>query len=77
MSHMFEGAVRFNADISRLDTSSVETMAAMFEDAESFNQDISDWDVSGVSGNRKPYNWDSGAGFEDNTSKHPDWEYNI
>ena len=48
MSNMFDGASRFNQDISAWDVSKVNNMSEMFHNARSFNQDISSWDVSSV-----------------------------
>ncbi len=48
MSGMFNGAEKFNQDISGWDTSKVSKMNFMFFGAKEFNQDISNWDVSKI-----------------------------
>jgi surface protein len=47
MRRMFEDS-SFNSDISKWDTSRVESMFAMFQFASSFNQDIGGWNTSNV-----------------------------
>lgn len=44
----FEGAVRFNSDLSAWNPSNVETMESMFEFAASFNSDLGAWNVAKV-----------------------------
>jgi surface protein len=48
MSYMFNGAVKFNQDLSIWEVSKATEMTSMFQDATKFNQDISSWDVSKV-----------------------------
>jgi surface protein len=43
MYHMFEGASRFNSNISSWNVSSVTDMTYMFRDASSFNQNLCSW----------------------------------
>jgi surface protein len=45
---MFNGAVKFNQDLSIWEVSKATEMISMFQDATKFNQDISSWDVSKV-----------------------------
>ncbi|MCK8461939.1 BspA family leucine-rich repeat surface protein, partial [Mycoplasma capricolum subsp. capricolum] len=45
---MFSDAKKFNQDLSKWDTSNLETLRAMFQYTEKFNQDISMWDTSNV-----------------------------
>ena len=45
---MFQGAVKFNSDISNWDVSNVKKMNGMFASARSFNADISHWNTSNV-----------------------------
>jgi len=47
MSDMFDGAKKFNQNISSWDVSKVTNMSNMFSNS-TFNQDISTWDVSNV-----------------------------
>ncbi len=48
MAEMFNGARRFNGDISNWDTSRVTNMTNMFSEARAFNGDISDWSTGSV-----------------------------
>ena len=48
MNGMFNGATRFNQNISDWDVSNVTNMGQMFNEAYSFNRDLSSWDVSNV-----------------------------
>jgi surface protein len=48
MSHLFEGEIDFNQDISGWDTGKVTNMEYMFRNAKSFNQDISGWNTGRV-----------------------------
>ena len=48
MTSMFQGARKFNQDISNWDVSNVQNMNSMFRAAHAFNQDISGWKVSNV-----------------------------
>ena len=48
MWHFFEGAKKFNSDISFWDTSNIEIMDSLFKDATSFNQPLNNWDTSKV-----------------------------
>ncbi|WP_010252670.1 BspA family leucine-rich repeat surface protein [Myroides injenensis] len=48
MSYMFNGASKFNSDLSKWDVSRVTNMSFMFSEASKFNSDLSDWDVSSV-----------------------------
>jgi hypothetical protein len=43
MKYMFEGARRFNQNISAWNVQSVRTMGYMFRDARAFNKDLSAW----------------------------------
>ena len=47
-SSMFQGARRFNQDISNWDVSNVQNMSSMFQTAHAFNQNIGGWKVSSV-----------------------------
>ena len=55
MSAMFEGARKFNQDISSWDVSNVIDMSNMFYIVSNFNQDISSWDVSNVTNMSKMF----------------------
>ena len=46
MRYMFYGCKKFNADLSRWNTSNVEDMSYMFMDCDIFKSDLSNWDVS-------------------------------
>lgn len=48
MSYMFQGAHRFNGDVSQWDTSNVTKMRSMFQEASSFNGDVSRWNTRNV-----------------------------
>jgi surface protein len=43
MGSMFQGASRFNSDISKWDVSSITDMLGMFEGASIFNQNLCPW----------------------------------
>lgn len=47
-SEMFQNAVGFRSDLSKLDTSSANTLRRMFMNADGFVSDISNWKVEGV-----------------------------
>jgi surface protein len=47
-THMFQGAIHFNSDISRWDVSNVTDMRCMFMKAYDFNADLSSWNVGNV-----------------------------
>ena len=53
---MFYGALRFNQDISRWDTSRITNMADMFNQAEAFSQNIGNWNVSNVTDMNSMFN---------------------
>ena len=46
MSDTFRGALNFNANLTRWDTSTVLDMSNMFRNAVTFNGDVTQWDVS-------------------------------
>ena len=46
-------------------------MRSMFNGADSFDQDISEWCVEQI--RSKPFDFDEGAGFEDEDEKQPNW----
>jgi surface protein len=48
MAAMFQGATKFNENISAWDVRNVTNMDYMFQDAKAFNQPIGSWDVSKV-----------------------------
>jgi len=48
MSNMFQGATRFNAEVSDWDVSSVTNLSYTFNEASAFNQDLSLWSISSV-----------------------------
>lgn len=68
---MFQGAEKFNQDISHWDVSNVKNMDYMFKNAKSFNQDLSNWCVEQIK--EKPIEFDVGSGFEGLEERHPNW----
>jgi hypothetical protein len=46
-------------------------MGGMFRDATAFDQDLSGWCVTRIAS--EPSLFDSGSGFENQTSKQPQW----
>jgi surface protein len=48
MGDMFSGAISFNSDISKWNTSKVKNMSCMFMNATVFNSDISKWNTENV-----------------------------
>jgi surface protein len=67
MSGIFTHNYSFNKNISRWDTSNVETMSSMFNNATVFNQDISKWNTANVTNmiamfpNARKFNQDIGS----------------
>ncbi|PPE05132.1 BspA family leucine-rich repeat surface protein [Williamsoniiplasma lucivorax] len=59
---LFQGATKFNGDISKWDTKNVTNMDAMFNIAPAFNQDLSEWNVSKV----KSFSWMFGGAIQFN-----------
>ena len=48
LDYIFEGAIIFNSDLSRWDTSNVTSMKGAFKSATSFNQPLNNWGTSNV-----------------------------
>lgn len=48
LNQMFDGASKFNGDITNWDVSSIVEMDEVFNECVSFNQDLGNWDVSKV-----------------------------
>ena len=46
MGHMFEDAIKFNADVSAWDVSKAANMGYLFSGCRQFNIDISAWKIS-------------------------------
>ena len=61
---MFQGATKFNSDISTWNTSTVSNMVSMFNGATVFNQNISGWSVSNVTNMTSIFN--GAAAFSQN-----------
>ncbi len=57
MASMFQGAVKFNSDISNWDVSNVTNMGWTFHTATSFNADISHWNTSKVTNMGAMFYW--------------------
>lgn len=70
MSQLFSNT-NFNGDISTWDTSQVTTMNSMFQNARSFDQNLSLWCVDRLK--TVPPMFDSGADFEGDSAKQPQW----
>ena len=47
-NHAFQGAIKFNSDITSWDTKDIVDMSGMFYNAKSFNQPLDKWDLSGL-----------------------------
>jgi len=71
LTGIFQGASSFNQPIGNWDTSNIINMHFMFSGASSFTQNISGWCVDNIY--NKPINFDTGAGFEGQTTLQPQW----
>ncbi|WP_429995218.1 BspA family leucine-rich repeat surface protein, partial [Mycoplasmopsis bovis] len=68
---VFWGAKNFNSNISKWDTSNVETMSSMFNDASKFDRDLRDWKTSNVTNMQSMF---TDAKAFNNANKSLNWD---